>query len=110
MDPFTLLTRASEFPTEVTWRYEGPCRIQYGEISWERQIKAAWNASGSGMVEDGGREIWEVGMRAEYGVRNPTSMTVEGQHVRMHRRQLGACGRFGNEVVHRLTGERLASF
>jgi hypothetical protein len=78
MDPFTLLTRASEFPTEVTWRYEGPCRIQYGEISWERQIKAAWNASGSGMVEDGGREIWEVGMRAEYGVRNPTSMTVEG--------------------------------
>jgi hypothetical protein len=77
MDPFKLLTLASEFPTQFAWTYEGPCRVQHGDTHWERRIKAAWTASGSGMVEDGDRAIWEVGMRAEYGVRIPT-ITVAG--------------------------------
>jgi hypothetical protein len=72
MDPFELLTLASEFPAAFVWSYDGPCRVEHGAKHWERQIEAAWTDSGAGMVEDTDRSIWEVGMQAEYGVRIPT--------------------------------------
>lgn len=72
MDPFYLLTLASEFPTAFTWAYEGPCRIQHCDEHWEREINAAWTDSGVGMLHDADRAIWNIGMRAEYGVRIPT--------------------------------------
>lgn len=36
--------------------------------------------------------------------------TGMAQHVRMHRRQLGALRGGGDQIVHRLAGERLAPF
>ncbi len=77
MDPFNLLTLASEFPTSLTWAYEGPCRIQHSNEHLEREINATWTDSGIGMLDDADRAIWNIGMRAEYGVRIPT-ITVAG--------------------------------
>ncbi len=72
MDPFSLLTLASEFPMPSAWAYEGPCRVQHGDKHWEREMNAAWTDSGVGMLHDADRAIWNIGMRAEYGVRIPT--------------------------------------
>jgi len=77
MDPFHLLTLASEFPTPFTWAYWGLCRVQHGDKYWEREANAAWTDSGIAMLDDADRAIWEIGMRAEYGVRIPT-ITVAG--------------------------------
>jgi len=72
VDLFELLTLSSEFPTPFTWTYDGRCQVTHGHEHWERNIKAAWTGSGIGMLEDKDRAVWEIAMRAEYGVRIPT--------------------------------------
>jgi hypothetical protein len=83
MDPFYLLTVASELPTPFTWAYEGLCRVQHGDKHWERETNAAWTESGVGMLEDADRAIWDIAMRSEYGVRIPT-ITLAGSDGSWH--------------------------